>query len=142
MRNLQSEAKLRDDVLKRQLMEVLRQHFRPEFLNRIDEIIIFHALDRDQIQDIVRLQLEQVRRAAEGQGIQLSFDDSLVQHLAEEGYQPEYGARELRRQIRQKVETKLASEMLRGTIREGDSVTLRYDASSDSVAIAEPVGVK
>jgi ATP-dependent Clp protease ATP-binding subunit ClpC len=142
MRNLQSETKLRDNVLKSQLMEVLRQHFRPEFLNRIDEIIVFHALDRAQIQDIVRLQLEQVRRTAEGQGIQLSFDQSLIQYLADEGYQPEFGARELRRQIRQKVETKLASEMLKGTIREGDNVTLRYDPSSDSVTVAEPVEAK
>jgi ATP-dependent Clp protease ATP-binding subunit ClpC len=141
MRNLQSEAKLRDDILKRQLMDVLRQHFRPEFLNRIDEIIIFHALDRDQIQDIVRLQLEQVRRAAEGQGIRLEFDESLIRYLADEGYQPEFGARELRRQIRQRVETKLAAEMLKGNIKEGDSVTLRYDAADDTVAIAEPVSV-
>lgn len=142
MRNLQSDVKLRDDILRRQLMDVLRQHFRLEFLNRIDEIIIFHALDRDQIQDIVRLQLEQVRRAAEGQGIRLEFDNSLIRYLADEGYQPEFGARELRRQIRQRVETKLAAEMLKGNIKEGDSVTLRYDAASDSVAIAEPVSVQ
>lgn len=104
------------------MMDVLRQHFRPEFLNRIDEIIIFHVLDRDQIQDIVRLQSEQVRRAAEGQGIRLEFDDSLILYLADEGYQPEFGARELRRQIRQRVETQLAAEMLKGNIKEGDSV--------------------
>uniref|UniRef100_UPI003F506344 hypothetical protein n=1 Tax=Caballeronia sp. LjRoot34 TaxID=3342325 RepID=UPI003F506344 len=78
-------------------MAELRKHFRPEFLNRIDEIIIFDALDREQIKSIVKLQLENVKQAAHGQDIDLAFDESLVHHLASEGYQPEFGARELRK---------------------------------------------
>ncbi|MBE9010903.1 ATP-dependent Clp protease ATP-binding subunit, partial [Pseudanabaenaceae cyanobacterium LEGE 13415] len=138
MRDLQSEVRLRSDLLKAQLMEVLRSHFRPEFLNRIDEIIVFHALDRDQIKQIVKLQLNQVQQLADGQNITLHFDESSINYLADEGYQPEYGARELRRQIRQQLETKLASEMLRGNIREGDTVTVRYTGDAIEFNQAKP----
>jgi ATP-dependent Clp protease ATP-binding subunit ClpC len=119
--------------LKNELMNVLRRHLRPEFLNRIDEIIVFHALDRDEIRQIVLLQLERVKRTAHGQGLTLEFDGSLVDHLAEIGYQPEYGARELRRQIRSLVETELASAMLRGGVSAGDAVRFSYDKDADEV---------
>jgi ATP-dependent Clp protease ATP-binding subunit ClpC len=121
---------VRDGVL-----AVLRTHFRPEFLNRIDEIIIFQALDRAQIKLIVGLQLERVRRMAHSQDIDLVFDDSLVEHFAREGYQPEYGARELRRQIRQRLETKLARKMLAGEIIEGSRVVSRYDQASRDIIL-------
>lgn len=114
------------DRLKRELMERLRAHFRPEFLNRLDEVIIFESLDRKQIQDIVRLQLDHVRRSAHAQDIELHIDDSLVEYLAEEAYQPEYGARELKRQIRQQLETRLATAMLKGDIKEGETVIFSY----------------
>jgi len=111
----------------------LRKYLRPEFLNRIDEIIVFHALDREQIRKIVGLQLERVKRMAKGQGITLEFDESIVDHLADVGYRPEYGARELRRQVRSLIETQLASAMLKGDIGEGDLVTFSYDPSADTV---------
>ncbi|MDY0881447.1 ATP-dependent Clp protease ATP-binding subunit [Dongia soli] len=119
-----------------QVMSALRQHFRPEFLNRIDEIIIFHALDREQIKEIVQLQLERVRKLARSQDIDLSFDGSLVDYLAEEGYQPEFGARELKRQIRQLLESKLAKSMLRGEVTEGSSVRCTYDQQKREVAFS------
>jgi ATP-dependent Clp protease ATP-binding subunit ClpC len=109
-------------------MGLLRQQFRPEFLNRVDEIIVFHALDRDEIRQIVQLQLDQVARLAKGEGVTLRFDATLVDHLADAGYQPEYGARELRRRIRAEVETALARAMLAGEIAKGDTVTFRYNA--------------
>lgn len=115
------------------VMAVLRGHFRPEFLNRIDEIIIFESLDQKQIEAIVRLQLDRVARTAQGQDIELVFDESLVKHLAEEGYRPEYGARELRRQIRQLLETKLAKAMLKGDIKEGNRVLCAYRADTGEV---------
>jgi ATP-dependent Clp protease ATP-binding subunit ClpC len=126
----QNVEKLRHD-----LMDVLRGHFRPEFLNRIDEVIIFHALDREQIRSIVQLQLERVRRVAHGQGLDLTFDDSLVEHLAQEGYRPEFGARELRRLIRSELETRLASEMLDGRIQEGSKVAARWDEERKRVVL-------
>ncbi|MEA2554469.1 MAG: ATP-dependent Clp protease ATP-binding subunit ClpC [Fimbriimonadaceae bacterium] len=113
-------------ALKDRLMDVLRRSFRPEFLNRIDDIIVFHSLTRSQIADIVRLQLERVKRVAHGQGVSLIFDQSLIDHLAEVGFKPEFGARELRRQIRALVETKLAEAMLGGKVHDGDTVLLSY----------------
>ncbi|MGF6574834.1 ATP-dependent Clp protease ATP-binding subunit ClpC [Paraburkholderia sp. GAS333] len=118
------------------VMSVLQQHFRPEFLNRLDEIIIFESLAPDQIREIVRQQLERVSRAAHGQDVSLSFDESLVDHLASKGYNPRYGARELKREIRQNLETKLAKQMLAGTIKEGDDVRGEYDATTNSVTLA------
>ena len=133
--NLRASARERKTYaqLKNDLMNVLRRYLRPEFLNRIDEIIVFHALDEDQIRQIVGLQFERVKRVAHGQGLTLEFDDSLVDHLAKVGYQPEFGARELRRQIRGLVETALASALLRGEVSEGDTVLFTYDAEGDRV---------
>jgi ATP-dependent Clp protease ATP-binding subunit ClpC len=113
--------------LKDQLMEVLRQHFRPEFLNRIDEVIIFEALDKEQIEQIVGLQLEKVKRMARGQGVEITFENTVIRHLANVGYLPEYGARELRRQIKSEIENRLAKEILKGTISEGSIIVVTYD---------------
>ncbi len=112
--------------LKNELMRVLRSHFRPEFLNRIDEIIVFHALSQAQVKDITKLQLERVKRTARGQGVELIFDDSLIDYLSDVGYLPEFGARELRRRIQTDVETVLARAMLKEDIKEGDHVKLSY----------------
>ncbi|MDB5163909.1 MAG: ATPase with chaperone, ATP-binding subunit [Candidatus Saccharibacteria bacterium] len=121
------------DQLKAALLEQLRNSFRPEFLNRIDEIIIFEALSREQIKQIVGLQLERVKRMARGQAIELNFDTPVIEHLAAVGYQPELGARELRRQIKSEIENKLAKEILRGSISEGSHVTVSYDAGKGIV---------
>lgn len=117
------------------IMGVLQQHFRPEFLNRLDEIIIFESLAPEQIREIVRQQLERVRRAAHGQDVTLSFDESLVDKLAATGYDPRYGARELKRKIRQSLETELAKQMLGGLIKEGDEVRCAHDAQADKVTL-------
>jgi len=122
-------------ALKRQVMEVLRGHFRPEFLNRIDEIIVFHALGREQIRSIVSLQLDRVNRTARGQNITLETDDSLLDHLATAGFRPEFGARELRRLIRSELETRLASAMLAGEVHEGDTVLARWDPGTGRVVL-------
>ncbi|WP_233869452.1 ATP-dependent Clp protease ATP-binding subunit [Paraburkholderia adhaesiva] len=107
----------------------LRQHFRPEFLNRIDEIIVFQPLTDDELRSIVHLLLRQVERMAHSQDIELKFNDSVVDHLAAIGYRPEFGARELRRQIQQMVENELAKAMLKGDVKEGAKIVCRYDAS-------------
>ncbi|WP_083654736.1 ATP-dependent Clp protease ATP-binding subunit [Burkholderia sp. SRS-W-2-2016] len=121
------------------VMATLRQHFRPEFLNRIDDIIVFKSLDREETRRIVLLQLEQVRRIAHSQDIEITFDPSMIEHLAAEGYRPEYGARELRRQIRQMIENELAKEILAGRVSEGSKVLCRYDANAARV-VFEPSG--
>lgn len=112
--------------MKNDVMQELRNHFRPEFLNRLDEIIVFEPLNKEQIKDIVKLQLERVKRTARAQHIELDFDDSVIEHLAEIGYQPEFGARELKRRIKTEVENKLAAEILRGHFSEGSQVEVAY----------------
>ncbi|MGG5823989.1 ATP-dependent Clp protease ATP-binding subunit [Falsiroseomonas sp. HW251] len=124
------QADLKDEV-----MDVLRHNFRPEFINRIDEVIVFHALDKAQIRDIVRLQLERVKRTAHGQRVTLELDDALVEHFAEAGYRPEFGARELRRLIRSELETRLARAMLANEVKAGDTVRAGWDAAARKVVL-------
>ncbi|MFD1795924.1 ATP-dependent Clp protease ATP-binding subunit [Paracoccus aurantiacus] len=139
----QDEGKVTPKV-REEVMEVLRGHFRPEFLNRIDEIIIFDSLAKNEIGNIVKLQLDGVKRLALGQDITLNFDDSMIDHLGEEGFQPEFGARELRRLIRREIEAPLAKEMLAGKVKEGDGVSVGWseaDGASFKVdAAAKPNG--
>ena len=122
-----------EKAIREELMGVLKGHFRPEFLNRIDEIIVFHGLSRDNIRSIVQIQLERVVRTAAAQDITLKIDESVIDHLAEAGYRPEFGARELKRQIRQELETRLAKEMLGDILKSGDTVDVSYDKDSGEV---------
>ena len=116
-----------------ELMEVLRQHFRPEFINRIDEIIVFHSLNRPEIRRIVELQLDRVARTALGQGVEMAFDESVTDHFAAVGFQPEFGARELRRLIRSELETELARAMLSGSVEDGDKVRAAWSAEEQKI---------
>ncbi|MFM0502824.1 ATP-dependent Clp protease ATP-binding subunit [Paraburkholderia caffeinilytica] len=125
--------RLTEKAVREELMGVLKGHFRPEFLNRIDEIIVFHALSRDNVRSIVQIQLERVVRTAAAQDITLKIDESVIDHLAEAGYRPEFGARELKRQIRQELETRLAKEILGDAFKSGDSVEVSYDKENDEV---------
>ena len=112
------------DDLKTELMGVLRGHFRPEFLNRIDEIIVFRALDREQLKQIARLLLDRVGRRLRAQGVEPAFTDEAVTLLADEGFDPEFGARPLRRAIQRLVETRLSNMVLAGEVNPGDRVTV------------------
>ncbi|MGI6246409.1 MAG: ATP-dependent chaperone ClpB [Pseudochelatococcus sp.] len=111
-----SEA-VRDDV-----MAVVRAHFRPEFLNRVDEIILFHRLRRDQMNAIVDIQLQRLARLLEERKITLDLDDSARDWLAERGYDPAYGARPLKRVIQKNVQDPLAELILSGRIKDGETV--------------------
>lgn len=118
---------------KSELMDVLRGHFRPEFINRIDEIIVFHSLNREEIRKIVELQLNRVAATALTQGVELQYDESVVVHFAAVGFQPEYGARELRRLIRSELETELARAMLSGSVEDGDKVRVAWSAEDQKI---------
>ncbi len=120
-------------VLKNELMNQLRSYFRPEFLNRIDDIIIFHALGQKEIREIVKLQLERVKMMARGQMIELDFDNSLIDYMTEIGYVPEFGARELKRKIKTEIENKLAHEILSENIRSGDFVLVSFNAKKKEI---------
>ncbi len=131
-----TDATMSSAELKGQLMEVVHRHFRPEFVNRIDDIIVFHSLSQEEISQIVQLQLDRVKRTAKGQDIALDFDRSLVEHLADVGYRPEFGARELKRRIRTEVESRVATAMLEGEITEGGRALLSYDAEKRTVVVS------
>jgi ATP-dependent Clp protease ATP-binding subunit ClpB len=109
-------------------MMAVRAHFRPEFINRLDEIIIFHPLSRDHIRDIVRIQLDRlVDRLRKRAGIRLETTSEAEDLLAEEGYDPQYGARPLKRVIQRMVENPLAMDILEGRFREGDLIEARRE---------------
>ncbi|MDT4965853.1 MAG: ATP-dependent Clp protease ATP-binding subunit ClpB [Acidobacteriota bacterium] len=105
----------------------LRIHFKPEFLNRIDDIVIFHQLSREQIVQIIDVQLERLRQMLSDRGITLVLDDPARALLAREGYDPQYGARPLRRAIQTLVQNPLAVKLLRGEITPGQTITVSAD---------------
>ncbi|MCL6611312.1 MAG: ATP-dependent chaperone ClpB [Peptococcaceae bacterium] len=114
------------EKMKASVLAILRRHFRPEFLNRVDEIVVFHALNQAQVRQIAALLLDRLaRRIRSGSGVELNWDDSALNYLADKGYDPAYGARPLKRLIRQEVETPFSRMMVKGEISPGDSVTLR-----------------
>ncbi len=109
--------------MKNGVMDALKATFRPEFLNRIDEIIVFNKLTDDDIRKIAGLMLEDTKKRIAENGITISFSDEVVDMLAKEGFDPVYGARPLRRAIIRRVEDSLSEAMLSGEIVKGDSVT-------------------
>jgi ATP-dependent Clp protease ATP-binding subunit ClpC len=108
--------------LKDELMLALRARFRPELLNRIDEIIVFTSLDKSQLTEITRLLLDRVARRIHAQGIELEVTDDAVEHLAEAGYDPQFGARPLRRAIQRMLENRLSEMVLGGELEPGQRV--------------------
>jgi ATP-dependent Clp protease ATP-binding subunit ClpC len=115
------------DQLKDELMDHLRGSFRPEFINRIDEIIVFRALSEEQLLDITRLLLDRLGRRLRAQRIEVEFSEEAVQLLSREGYDPEFGARPLRRTIQRLVENQLSKLVLDGSVEPGDKVAVDVD---------------
>ena len=107
---------------------MLKGYFRPEFLNRIDETIVFHPLGREQLTRIVDVQLENLRRRLMTRSLKLAVTDGAKTLLADEGYDPQFGARPLKRVIQQRVENPLAAKILRGEFAEGDTIRADVDA--------------
>jgi ATP-dependent Clp protease ATP-binding subunit ClpB len=122
-----------DEGLRRQLTDVLRQHFRPEFLNRIDEIVFFHALGKAEIREIIDIQLRSLARRLAERKIQIQLSDAARDLLIEEGYDPVYGARPLKRTIQRRVLDPLALAVLQGEFKEGDAVAV--DAGRDGLTL-------
>ena len=110
--------------MKESMLEELKRTFRPEFLNRVDELIVFHPLDEENILRIAGLMVGSVAQRLKERGIALSWDDDVLQYLAKEGFDPTYGARPLRRAIQRMVEDDLSEEILSGRIKLGDTVRM------------------
>jgi len=112
------------DAVREQVMGAVRSHFRPEFLNRLDEIILFHRLHPEQMGAIVDIQLARLMHLLADRKIAIELDDAARTWLAEAGYDPVYGARPLKRVIQRELQNRLAEEILKGDIKDGDSVTV------------------
>ena len=105
--------------------EILKDYFRPEFLNRVDDIVVFKALAKEQVRDIANLMLKNLNERVSNQvKITLSWDEAVLTYLADEGYEPNFGARPLRRLLTHVVETELSKAIIRGDVAEGDNVTM------------------
>jgi ATP-dependent Clp protease ATP-binding subunit ClpB len=111
-----------DEEVERRVREVLRSHFRPEFLNRIDEIVVFHALSRVQLKAIIEIQLERLRALLSDRKITIELSDAAKEVLVGAGYDPAFGARPLKRVLQHRIADPLALELLQGKVQEGDHV--------------------
>jgi ATP-dependent Clp protease ATP-binding subunit ClpB len=108
--------------MKAAVMEIVGQVFRPEFINRIDDVVVFHPLDTKHLQLIVDIQLGYLRERLSERGIKLSLDEAAREQIAHAGYDPVYGARPLKRAIQQQVENPLAQRILNGDFASGDTI--------------------
>ncbi len=114
-------------TMKNALMEILTQHFRPEFINRVDDVVVFHPLQRQQIRAIASLQIERLRQRLQAQHMELSIDSDALDHISEAGFDPVYGARPLKRAVQQMLENPLAQAILSGQFSAGDTITAVWE---------------
>ena len=108
-------------------MEVVGQHFRPEFINRVDDVVVFHPLGREQIRSIAGLQVDILRSRLRERDIHLELSDAALDHLGKAGFDPVYGARPLKRAIQNQLENPLAQEILAGRFGPGDLIRVDED---------------
>ncbi|MBQ9354731.1 MAG: ATP-dependent Clp protease ATP-binding subunit, partial [Clostridia bacterium] len=122
-----SDENAENENIKEKVLNELKGAFRPEFLNRLDDIIVFTKLSKDEIKQIAENMLKNLENRLKGLGISITFDDSAIEKLADAGFDPIYGARPLRRVIQTEIEDKLSEKILDGSIKNGQSVTCKYN---------------
>jgi ATP-dependent Clp protease ATP-binding subunit ClpB len=127
--------------MKAAVLEELRLHFRPEFLNRVDDIVVFHSLTEQHLRQIVEIQIEALRKRLLERHIELEISEEAKAHLVEIGYDPAYGARPLRRAIQKEIATTIAKALLAGRIRDGQRAVIDYDAKTGSF-VCQPAAVE
>ncbi len=133
-----SEAKA-DQVyedIKTNVMQILKQNLRPEFLNRVDDIIVFHPLNKTNIQEIVRLQFERIRSMLAENGLDVMLEQSALEYLSEKGYDPAFGARPIKRLLQKEVVNALAKELIGGTLKPGARITVMAKDGGITFSIA------
>jgi len=131
------EEKLSYEEMRKKLTETLKKSFRPEFINRVDNVIVFRALNKEDIQKIVTLELDKVALRLKDHSIRLTASPAALASLAEQGYDPEMGARPLRRVIQQKVEDQLSDALLSGNFHDGDQITVDLNAAGAIILLRE-----
>jgi ATP-dependent Clp protease ATP-binding subunit ClpC len=135
------EEQQKYDTMRKTLLDSLKKVFRPEFLNRLDSVIVFHALNREQIREIVTLELKKVSDRLAEHNLTLEATDEALNKLADEGYDPEMGARPLRRVIQQKIEDTLSDKLLAGEFVDGDIIWIDLDRDGE-ITLAKKKKVK
>jgi ATP-dependent Clp protease ATP-binding subunit ClpB len=115
------------EKVRNEVMEIVRASFRPEFLNRIDEILLFRRLSREDMNDIVKIQLKHLLNLLKDRKITLDLDDLALEWLGDQGYDPAYGARPLKRVIQRELQNPLAVQILEGKIKDGQKVKVTVD---------------
>ncbi len=140
---IQAHARRKEsfEELKVGMMQIIRHQLRPEFINRIDEIIIFRALTKEQIADIANLLLDRTKRRLRAQDIEVEFTEAAVEFIAEEGFDPEFGARPLRRAIQRRVDNELSRMVLGGSLNPGDKVVVGAEEGRLTFEVVEGAGV-
>ncbi len=118
---------------KTRILDLLKIKFRPEFLNRIDEIIVFHPLTKEHIKAIVKLLIERVKRTLRGQGMSLELTEKAIEKIADRGFDPTFGARPLRRTIQREIENVIAKKIIEGDFKEGDTIIVDVDEKGEFV---------
>eukprot|EP00954_Amorphochlora_amoebiformis_P018353 1325557-Amorphochlora_amoeboformis.AAC.1 len=146
--NLGSGSGLEGEEAKKHVMEAVRKHFRPEFVNRMDEFIVFNPLTKDQIKDIVKIQLKRVSNRLEDKELSFEASDKAIDKLTDMGYDPAYGARPMKRVITAQIETPMSKEILRGKYVSGDKIMVdvvevegdtRFTFEKTDTQVLEPV---
>ncbi len=128
-----NKVKVIEDT-KAQVLEMLKQSIRPEFLNRIDEIIMFTPLNHEQIREIVTLQINGIRKMLkQSSGIEMNVTDAAISFLADEGYDPEFGARPVKRAIHRLVLNQLSKDILAGKVDREHPIVIDYDKTADTL---------
>jgi ATP-dependent Clp protease ATP-binding subunit ClpB len=122
--------------MKDAVLEEMRQHFRPEFLNRVDETIVFHALSEEHLKLILEIQMERLRARLSERHITLALTAEAAAHLVRAGYDPNYGARPLKRAIQREIETPLARLILKGEVRDGQALLAGLDSTRGELTFA------
>ena len=117
------------------VLDVVRRHFRPEFVNRVDELVVFHRLSREDLRHIVSIQLDGLRARLKGRSIELEVTEAALDRLGADGFDPVYGARPLRRLIQRELTDRIATGLLEGTVTDGG--TVRIDATDDGLSVVE-----
>jgi ATP-dependent Clp protease ATP-binding subunit ClpB len=117
------------EEMKTAVMGIVTQHFRPEFLNRVDDVVVFHPLSKDQIVGIAKIQLQILQRRLQESDISLDLDVGAMEFLVDVGYDPVYGARPLKRAIQRYIENPLAQELLAGHYKTGDKIQMRREGN-------------
>jgi ATP-dependent Clp protease ATP-binding subunit ClpC len=118
--------------MKERLKVAIEKYFRPEFLNRLDDVIVFHALTKENLKQIVDIELSKVRNRLADRGLELVMTDEAKEFVIAKGFNPDYGARPLRRSIENFVEDPLAEEILRGTFKGKDKITVQVEGEGDA----------